>query len=378
MPQRTSNKLLALLRELRIIAITVVGAMAIAGSVRAQTVSSPSTALGAPDRTEILFLGTAAGPPLRLERSEASTLLVVDGRPYLIDCGIGTIQRMLRAGIQSEQIKTIFFTHLHADHDLGLADVMANDFLRLNAASSSAAINIYGPPQTRELVDAAFHFVTMGFRAFAAEPGAARDALVNGEFKSPFVAHEIQEAGLVYQDDKIRVTAAENSHYALMPAQSRQQMKSYSYRIETPHGVVVFTGDTGPSDAVVALARGADVLIAEVENLDQVTQTVNLAAEQNHWRPERTAAMMAHMREEHLDEKDVGEMASRAQVKSVVLYHYNPSDRAAYVASVKEHFSGPVFASVDLDRYCLGADSGDRTGHAPLLRPCPESSPRLR
>jgi len=376
MPQRTFKKLLAFLRQLRIFAAAVVIAIAIAGSVAAQSGSSPSAALGAADRTEILFLGTAAGPPLRLERSEPSTLLIVDGRPYLVDCGIGTIQRMLRAGIQSEQIKTIFFTHLHADHDLGLADVMANDFLRLNYASSSTSINIYGPPQTEELVDAAFHYITMGFRAFAAEPGPIRPALVNGEFKSPFVAHEIQGAGLVYQDDKIRVTAAENSHYALMPPQSRQQMKSYSYRIETPHGVVVFTGDTGPSDAVVDLAKGADVLITEVEDLNQVTKAVNGTAEQNHWPPERAAAMMAHMREEHLDEEDVGEMASRAQVKSVVLYHYNPADPTTYVASVKEHFSGPVFASADLDRYCLSTDVGDRARNASILRPCPEGSLR--
>ena len=370
------RQVLAHLGQFRIVAASAVVAIALTRSAAAQSGSSRSAAVGAADRTEILFLGTAAGPPLRLERSEPSTLLIVDGRPYLVDCGIGTIQRMLRAGIQSEQIKTIFFTHLHADHDLGLADVMANDFLRLNTTSSSASINIYGPPQTRELVDAAFHYITMGFRAFAAEPGGTRDALVNGEFKSPFVAHEIQGAGLVYQDDKIRVTAAENSHYALMPPQSRQQMKSYSYRIETPHGVVVFTGDTGPSDAVVDLAKGADVLITEVEDLNQVTKAVNGTAEQNHWPPERAAAMMAHMREEHLDEEDVGEMASRARVKSVVLYHYNPPDPTTYVASVKEHFSGPVFASADLDRYCLSTDAGDRARNPSILRPCPEGSLR--
>jgi ribonuclease BN (tRNA processing enzyme) len=350
--------------------------LSIARPVPAQRGSPPATTPGAAGRTEILFLGTAAGPPLRVDRSEPSAVLIVDGRQYLIDCGIGTMQRLLRAGVPSEQVKTIFFTHLHADHDLGLADVMANDFFRLTSASSPSSIDIYGPPQTQELVDAAFHFVAMGFKAFAAEPGAARDALVNGDFKSPFTAHEIQGPGLVYQDDKIRVTAAENTHYALMPAQWRQQMKSYSYRIETPHGVVVFTGDTGPSDAVVDLAKGADVLIAEVEDSSQVARSVDAGAERNHWPPERAGAMLAHMRQEHLDEAQVGEMASRAQVKSVVLYHYNPADPAAFVAGVKEHFSGPVFASADLDRYCLGTVSGDGAPNAPILRLCPETSLR--
>ena len=101
--------------------------------------------------TELLMLGTAGGPPLRKDRSEPSTLLIVDGRPYLIDCGIGTIRRLVEVGIPSETIGTIFFTHLHPDHDLGLVDVMANDYFHLDLASDARKINIYGPPQTSEL-----------------------------------------------------------------------------------------------------------------------------------------------------------------------------------------------------------------------------------
>lgn len=314
-------------------------------------------------RTELIFLGTNGGPPLRLDRSEPATLLIVDGRSYLIDCGIGTMRRMLQSGIASEGVATIFFTHLHADHDLGLADVMANDFFRLESAGSTKSIAIYGPPQTEELVDAAFHYITFGFQAFAAEPGAIRAGLVDGRLKSPFVAHDIQHEGLIYQDEKIRVTAAENTHYALMPPQDRQKMKSYSYRIETTHGIVVFTGDTGPSDLVTRLAAGADMLVAEVEDLNEVSKFARKVAADDNWPPQRTAELMAHMRQEHLSEAEVGKMAAAARVKSVVLYHYNPTHPAAEVAAVKERFAGPVFAPADLDRYCLGgADAFESTG----------------
>ena len=336
-------------------------------------VSTPALAQQVTGRTELLFLGTAGGPPLRLNRSEPATLLVVDGRPYLIDCGIGTIRRMLESGIQSETIQTIFLTHLHADHDLGLADVMANDFFRLNNANSRQEIGIYGPPQTKELVDAAFQYISIGFRPFAAEPGGIRAGAANGRLTSPFVAHEIQHDGLVFQDDKIRVIAAENSHYALMPAPDRERMKSYSYRIETPHGVVVFTGDTGPSDAVIRLASGADVLVSEVEDMGEVSNFVQKIAAQNHWPPQRVSAMMAHMREEHLDESEVGNIATKAGAKSVVLYHYDPTDPAAHVAAVKKNFAGPVFASADRDRYCLSASDGSANGRASLA-PCASQS----
>ena len=347
----------------RIVALATLFFISIPGASPQGIASAPS------NRTELLFLGTAGGPPLRLDRSEPSTLLIVDGRSYLIDCGIGTMRRMLRAQIPSESIKTIFFTHLHADHDLGLADVMGNDFFRLNLVGSHQNVTIYGPPQTKQLVDAAFQFIRFGFTDFAAEPGAIGAGLVNGELTSPFVALEIQGDGLVFQDSKIRVTAAENSHFALMSPENRKHFKSYSYRFETPHGSIVFTGDTGPSDAVVRLAQGADALVTEVEDQDQAMQFVKRMAAQNHWSAEREAGMIAHMRYEHLGEQEAGALATKAHVKSVVLYHYNPTDPAAEVAAVEKNFSGPVFASSDLSRYCLGTSGGKSVGN-PILAVC--------
>ena len=156
------HALVAWFRAVAILALAL--AVGTPGADAAQ--NAPATAPN--HNTEIVFLGTAGGPPLRLDRSEPSTLLVVDGRAYLIDCGIGTMRRMIEAGIKSEQVKTIFFTHLHADHDLGLADVMANDFAREDLFGMTGSFNVYGPPQTRELVDAAFRFITIGFRPFEA------------------------------------------------------------------------------------------------------------------------------------------------------------------------------------------------------------------
>ena len=345
------------------------GAPTLAAALRAISVAaftfatSPSVAAaaghaeraGESKRTEVLFLGTAGGPPLRVDRSEPSTLLIVDGRFYLIDCGIGTMRRMLRAGVESEQVRTIFFTHLHADHDLGLADVMANDFFRQRTTGRAEPIDIYGPPQTKELVDAAFHFITVGFRPFENFPPRA-----DGSYRSPFVTHEFDRDGVIFQDDRIRVTAAENSHYALMPPQSRGQFKSFSYRIATPHGVIVFTGDTGPSEAVERLARGADVLVAEANSRDPQdaeTFTASMAA-RNHWSPEQAKAFRAHFEVEHLDTREIGHLAAKARVKAVLLYHYvpeNKADQAAYVTGVRTLFHGRVFAPDDLDRYCLGA-----------------------
>ncbi|MGH2486700.1 MAG: hypothetical protein ACRDHE_11865, partial [Ktedonobacterales bacterium] len=67
---------------------------------------------------------------------------------------------------------------------------------------------------------------------------------------------------------------------------------------------------------------------------------------------------------QHLDTEEVGRLAARAGVKSVVLYHYAPDDKrdqAAYVRGVKKYFAGPVFAPDDLDRYCMSSG---------IIRPC--------
>jgi ribonuclease BN (tRNA processing enzyme) len=316
-------------------------------------------------RTQILFLGTAGGPPLRFDRSEPSTLLIVNGREYLIDCGIGTARRLVEAGIKSNQIKSIFFTHLHAEHDMGLADVMANDFYSRESWAATEPINIYGPPQTKQLVDSAFQFILVGIRPFAAAGSATdRDRLTH-----PFISHEFRRGGLIFQDDNIRVTAAENSHYILIPRQRRSQFKTYSYRIQTPDGVIVFTGDTGPSGAIMQFAKGADVLIAEASYRDpeDLDQSMEARAAQSHMPPAAIKSFRDHFLFEHLDAPEIGQLAANEGVRGVILYHYDPKDKAdqaAYVRGVRKIFAGPVFASDDLDRYCLSSG---------VLAPCGSS-----
>lgn len=340
---------------------TLIAALALGlTSFSVPVASQRQTAALRANDTELLMLGTAGGPPLRKDRSEPATLLIVDGRLYLIDCGIGTIRRLVEVGIPSETIGTIFLTHLHPDHDLGLVDVMANDYFHLDLTSDARKINIYGPPQTSELVEAAFHYISIPFEVFAAEKPGFQLGRPNHGLTSPFVAHEVDGEGVVYRDDKVQITAAENSHYALMPAQFRAHFKSYSYRIHTPHGVVVITGDTGPSDAVVKLAMGADVLVAEVEeSSDKLRGFIDQMAAQNHWPPARKQEFAAHMEKEHLTVDSLGELASKAQVQSVLFYHYDPLNKAeqeALVAGMKKYFHGPVLAPMDLDRFCLSKD----------------------
>jgi ribonuclease BN (tRNA processing enzyme) len=107
---------------------------------------------------------------------------------------------------------------------------------------------------------------------------------------------------------------------------------------------------------VTRLAKGADVGVTEASIPDRfrIAKIIRAMATKRNWPLEMTRMMVEHFTLLHLDEQEIGEMATKARAKAVILHHFNPKDPAAYVAGVKKHYSGPVFAGADLQRCCLG------------------------
>jgi ribonuclease BN (tRNA processing enzyme) len=157
---------------------------------------------------------------------------------------------------------------------------------------------------------------------------------------------------LVYQDANIKVTAVENTHF-LIPEGSPYYGKYKSYRFQTPDRVIVFTGDTGPSDAVTELAGNADILVSEVGSAEDVKQVLIKNGAWQGMTPEQQVALMRHLTEEHLTPEEVGKMAARAYVKTVVLTHLlatvdEHDDYQRFVPEVGRLFSGRVVVAKDL------------------------------
>jgi ribonuclease BN (tRNA processing enzyme) len=76
-----------------------------------------------------------------------------------------------------------------------------------------------------------------------------------------FSGHD-KQPGVIFQDANIKVTAVENSHFNFPPeSPGHGKYKSYAPRFDTPDRSIVFTSDTGPSEAVSTLAKGADMLV---------------------------------------------------------------------------------------------------------------------
>ena len=291
--------------------------------------------------TKLITLGTRGGPLPTKDRAQSSNLLVVNGTLYLIDAGDGVTRRIVQSGHDFRKVGKIFVTHPHSDHTAGLATLLVSQWEYQRAEPTV----IYGGGG-EALVKGALAYLTPNAEIRWAE-GKKRP------MEATFHGHDVSE-GVIYKDANIVVTAAQNTHFNFQPGTPPYgKYKSFSYRVETPERTFLFTGDTGPSDAVTALAKGADVLVAEVTSVDEV---VELFKRTGAWQAKTEAeqqGFIRHMEEEHVSPKDVAEMATKAGIKTIVMTHLGPSvrpndDYQRYADEAKKYFSGQVVVAKDL------------------------------
>jgi ribonuclease BN (tRNA processing enzyme) len=303
----------------------------------AQTIPQPKTG------TRLITLGTRSGPYPTIGRAQSSNVLIVNDIPYIIDAGDGVTRRLARARIGFRDIGTIFITHAHSDHTGGLPALLTAQY----DANRTQPVDIYGPPGTAETVQGILPFLDVN-----AELRVRNGALTVMASKI-FRGHN-KDPGVIFEDANIKVTAAENSHFRFAPGNPAYgKFRSYALRFDTSDRAIVFTGDTGPSDAVTALAKGADLLVSEINSVEEFKarqiqigrwQTMTLAQQES---------TVRHMIEEHLSPEQVGAIATRAGVKTVVLTHLpataDPADDyARFGELVRKHYSGQVLVAKDL------------------------------
>ncbi|HEX5048300.1 MAG TPA: MBL fold metallo-hydrolase [Gammaproteobacteria bacterium] len=311
-----------------------------------------------------ITLGTHGGPLPDAKRSQPANALVVDRAVYLVDVGDGAAEQLAKAGLSLQAVRAVFISHLHFDHTGGLFGVLG---LR-QQTNSLAKLTIYGPPGTKETVTALLA---------AAKPGGISGYGVPGErFIPPDVeAIEIRDGAHVSLDG-FTVTAVENTHYSFPRGSDLdQRFDSLSFRFDFPGRSIVYTGDTGPSDAVTALAKGADILVSELIDAQVAASGLggpppaNAAGAQNRAAPapppppangagaKSTAEVMReHLSAHHVTPEQVGRMAADAKVGRVVITHLVASRRPdfaidSYVDEIRKVYSGPVVIANDLDRF---------------------------
>jgi ribonuclease BN (tRNA processing enzyme) len=276
-------------------------------------------------RSKLILLGTAGGPSPKIDRSAPANAIVVGDDIYVIDCGNGVARQMAKAGLDLGHIRDVFITHQHSDHNADYGNLL----LLAWATDLRTKVDTYGPPPLKRMTELFLEMdaYDIGIR----EKDEGRPPL------APLIhPHEITHGGPVMYDDNIKVTAALVQHPLVKPA--------FAYRFDCPDRSIVFSGDTRPSGNLIELARGADILVHEVIDLHAIDQVV---------KDESVATRLrAHLEAAHTPMSQVGQIATAAGVKTLVLNHFVPGtppipDKVWYDA-VKPHFKGRMIIGHDL------------------------------
>jgi ribonuclease BN (tRNA processing enzyme) len=330
--------------------------------------------------TRLVLLGTAAGSvytPDQVRRGSASAVVVGDA-VYLVDCGEGVATRYRQAGLGPatfqhgiDHLRAIFFTHLHSDHTVGYPGLLVAGVLN-GLSYVTRPIRVYGPgrrasteatvagrpadrvvnpqnpmPGTVDLTRGILSAYATDLNERLRSPSAANPEHV-------FEAHDIQlpagtdddpigvpspamEPFVVYQDENVRVLATLVDHGPCFPA--------FGFRFETPDGVIVFSGDTRPSDNLVRMASGADILVHEAVSRP--------AMERLFMEPEARPRLDTIIGQ-HTTIEQVDRIAAVAQVQKLVLSPLLPPNAPdEEFVTARPEFTGPAIVGQDLAQITL-------------------------
>jgi ribonuclease Z len=244
----------------------------------------------------VLFLGTAGSVPT-VHRAPASVLVRRGGERVLIDCGEGTQRQLLRS-VGLPDVERIFLTHYHADHFLGLPGMLKTFALR----GRELPLTIYGPPGLRGLMSDLRRVYGRLSYDVNLEELRPSDAVDLGDWRIGAYAtvHRLEALGYALVEDdrpgRFDPGLAEGLGVAPGPEFGRLQrgeaVQADGRRVEPqevmgesrPGRTLVFTGDTEPCEATIAVSQGADLLVHDGtfagEEVDRARKTGHSTARQ--------------------------------------------------------------------------------------------------
>jgi len=290
----------------------------------------------------VRFLGTSASRPT-VERNVTSVAMIREGETLLFDCGEGTQRQMMRYGI-SFALEDIFFTHMHADHMLGVIGL----FRTLSLQGRTEPMRLWGPRGSASLLKQA---IALGsdrqlFPLEINEVTPEAPVQRKGYSIIPYPADHKDKVALGFalvedirlgrfNPDKARELGIPEG-----PAWGKihrgQSVTLDDGRVIEPSELVgptrpgrrvVFTGDSRPAESTVAISEGADLLIHEATFSDE----------------EQPRALETG----HSTAREAAEVAAKAGVKQLVLTHLSARysvNAAELLQQAKEVFPATVVA----------------------------------
>lgn len=359
------------------------GAAAQGGTTEAER-TGPDQTTRVDANTKVVLLGVGGGPVAKENQHGISQAIVVGESVYLVDCGTGVYDQLYKAGLvgrlrQTERLRNVFLTHMHSDHT-------ADYFSSLLLGWPEHEINVYGPGRPKQMprefapapeggfpivdplgitpVPGLEDMTRFSTAAFAYDINLRMRDEGFGNLTDYIVPHDIaipEGVGRDYDyeetDEGVVGTAPSMEPFVVLPEDDNGVTVSatlvnhapvfpaFAYRFDTPDGSIVVSGDTSPSDNLINLAQGADILVHEVLHQPSVEEIVPEDA------PNRDATLQ-HIYSAHTASTAVGKVAQQAGVGKLVLTHLIPADGVIPDEIWHEHakadFDGEVIVGKDL------------------------------
>ena len=279
---------------------------------------------------KVTLLGTGSPVPM-LNRASSGYLVEFGDEMLVFDHGAGAHENFLRAGKHAVDLNTVFFSHLHTDHCLDYARLVHSRWDQ--GAGQIPDLQVYAPAYMQRMTDllfgdhGGFHNDLDGRMN---SEGSQRVYLKRGGTlprKRPAPNITPLYDGQVIETDTWKVTVREVIH---QPG----HIEPYAFRLETDEGTLVYSGDTGPCEAIEELAEGADLLIHMCYFISG-----------SFMKPGQKLTSSGHL--------EAARTAANAGVETLVATHFTPQMDALGVkerclAEMREVFDGRIIWGEDL------------------------------
>jgi len=286
-------------------------------------------------RSSVILTGTGVPHPSP-GRAGAGVLVKSDDVTLQFDAGRGTVMRMTEAGVTPLDVTAQFVTHYHSDHVIDLPDVAMTRWVmqRLRETGPLLIVTPNGPART---------FVERMFEPFVDDIHVRMEHVDVEAPKIEVVSFDAPSSPTPVwksNDGNVVVSAIGVRHEPVRDA--------VAYRVDTPDGAVVISGDTRACREVFELARGAEIVVHEACRRTAMAESIKGTAFETIF-------------DYHADTVEIGKLAAEYEVPHLVLTHLIPGpqsekDESRFEADVRAGgFAGKLTVGRDLMEFTLSS-----------------------